>query len=299
MIEHPAGKSAGVLVTGSGRLSHALQRQSWPQGFVPVFMGRSQLDIVTGDIDAVLARHAIKLVINTAAWTDVDAAENEPEGSRRVNVDGAARLAEAAARRGAAMLHVSTDYVFGQGAGPWREGDEPGPLNVYGVTKLAGEEAVLRANPLAVIVRTSWLFDSQSSNFLATMLGLSDRAEIGVIGDQQGSPTSPDDLAAGLLQLAGARIDGAARVLHFANAGGATRLEFARAIFERAAAHGLMTPALKPTLAVDWPAAAVRPSDSRLSIEGWTDMGLPTPRGWREAVNDAVDQWIANRGASS
>lgn len=299
MTEHPAGKSVGVLVTGSGRLSRALQRQPWPEGFVPVFMGRSQLDIVTGDIDAVLARHAIKLIINTAAWTDVDAAEGEPKGARRVNVDGAARLAEAATRRGAAMLQVSTDYVFGQGTGPWGEGDEPGPLNVYGVTKLAGEKAVLRANPLAVVVRTSWLFDSQSSNFLTTMLSLSDRAEIGVIGDQQGSPTSTDDLAAGLLQLAGAKIDGAARVLHFANAGGATRLEFARAIFERAAAHGLMTPALKPTLAADWPAAAIRPSDSRLSIEGWTDMGLPTPRRWREAVNDAVDQWIANRGASS
>ncbi len=299
MTEHLVGDPIRVLVTGSGRLSRALQRQPWPHGFVPIFLGRSQLDIVTGDIDAVLARHAINLIINTAAWTDVDAAECDPEGARRVNVDGALRLAEAAARRGAGMLHISTDYVFGQGDGPWLEDDETRPLGVYGMTKLNGEQAVLAANPLAVVVRTSWLFDASSSNFLTAMLGLSGRTEIGVIADQQGSPTSTDDLAAGLLHLAMARIGETVKVIHFANAGGATRLEFANAIFDRARAHGVAGPTLKPTLAADWPAAAVRPSDSRLSIERWTVLGLPAPRDWREAVYDAVDQWFAAEGKGS
>lgn len=296
MIERSTGGPIGVLVTGNGRLARALRRQVWEPKFTPVFMGRSRLDIVTGDIDAALDQGHIDLVINTAAWTDVDAAERDPQGAQSVNVIGAGRLAEAAARRGVAMLHISTDYVFGQGEGPWREDDEARPLGVYGASKLAGERAVLTANPSARIVRTAWLFDAFSSNFLTVMLGLAGRGEVSVIADQQGSPTSTDDLAAGLLHLAAAGRRGGAGVLHFANAGGATRLEFAKAIFDRAHAHGVVMPVLKPISAAAWPAAAVRPSDSRLSIERWIGEGLQAPRCWRQAVNAAVDQWVAADG---
>jgi dTDP-4-dehydrorhamnose reductase len=204
-------------------------------------------------------------------------------------------LAEAVRRRGAVLAHLSTDYVFGQGQGPWREDSRCEPLNVYGQSKRAGELAILACDPSAFIIRTAWLFDGVSANFLTAMLALTDREGLDVTDDQIGSPTFTDDLADGLIALLGQRerleSEGGGGVLHFVNAGeGATRLQMAQAVFEAVSGPGAVTPRLHPVSQRDWPSAAVRPLDSRLSMARWSKLGLPTPRHWRDAVVAAVQQ---------
>lgn len=288
-----------VLVTGGGRMARALARRPWPAGLQPVYRTRAQLDLAVDDLDQALAEADVDAVLNTAAWTDVDGAEARREDAWRANVEAPARLADAVQRRGAVLVHLSTDYVFGHGEGPWDEDSPCAPLGVYGQSKRAGELEVLARAPCAFVVRTAWLFDGLSPNFLTAMLALADRQELDVVADQQGSPTFTDDLADGLLALLGRTEalsrDGGGPVLHFANAGqGATRLDMAQAVFEAAfqaaGEPGAASPRLHPVAARDWPSAAERPRDSRLSTRRWSERGLPAPRPWRDAVAAAVRQ---------
>lgn len=295
-----AGKAPRrVLVTGAdGRVGCALQRISWPADLIPVFTRRSQLDLCGAeDLRPILERTGAGLVINAAAWTDVDGAEGAAEAAWRVNLDGVARLAAAAADCGAALIHLSTDYVFGDGMGPRSEDDEIVPLGVYGASKRAGEVAALAANPQTTVLRTSWLFDGLSPNFLTAMAERASRASLEIVADQQGSPTLTDDLARGLLDLSALRADQRPPVLHFANQGGATRIELARVIFDCLAVEP--QPELVPVAGATWPAAVMRPTDSRLSISRWISLGLPAPRPWGDAVRAGVDQWRSVRGAIS
>ena len=164
-----------------------------------VGFSRAELDVT--DFDAVQAAIGPgDLVINCAAWTDVDGAEDQAEAAMRVNRDGAANVARSAGR----VVHVSTDYVFdGAKREPWVESDPVGPLQEYGRSKLAGEQAVAEANPDHLIVRSSWLFGAGGANFVATMLRLGDeRDELRVVDDQLGCPTFTGHLAEGLVRLA-------------------------------------------------------------------------------------------------
>lgn len=287
------------------------------------FFGRtsSEMDITDPmSIRSVLRRLRPTVVVNCAAYTAVDAAETDEDTAYAINAVGAGALASACADIGAALVHVSTDYVFpgdgavpgggafpGAGAAPGRQGYEPddpvGPRTAYGRTKLAGERAVLAAHPEALVVRTSWVYtgvprpDGSTGDFVATMRRLErERDHLDVVDDQRGSPTYAPDLAAGLSELVGRLVTGAVglsgegdvrgggRVLHAAGAGDATWFELARAVFAEVGADPTRVRACRT---VDMPRPARRPSYSVLSGRSWSAAGLTPLRHWRDALRAA------------
>jgi dTDP-4-dehydrorhamnose reductase len=224
-----------LLVTGAaGMLGRDVMLAAGNAGHDVVGFGRNELDVT--DVAAVERRFEMErpdAVINCAAWTDVDGAEEAEEAAIAVNGQGAGTVAAAAAAHEAAVLYVSTDYVFdGAKGSPYVETDQPAPQSAYGRTKLAGEEATAIANKRHFVVRSSWLFGIGGSNFVETMLRLAaDHGEVLVVRDQVGSPTYTWHLAYGLVRL----VDGLEYgIHHMAAAGACSWYEFAREIFEQA-----------------------------------------------------------------
>jgi len=224
-----------VLVTGAGgMLGRDVMLAAGNAGHDVVGFGHTELDVV----DAVAVEKRFDLarpdvVINCAAWTDVDGAEEAEEAAFAVNGTGAGNIAAAAARVGASVVYVSSDYVFdGAKGAPYVETDQPAPLSAYGRTKLAGEEATAAANKRHFIVRSCWLFGIGGGNFVETMLRLADtQNEVLVVRDQVGSPTYTWHLAHGLVRL----IEGIEfGTHHMAAAGHCSWYDFAREIFEQA-----------------------------------------------------------------
>jgi len=243
-----------------------------------------ELDITDGD--AVLAyfeRQRPKAVINCAAWTDVDGAESRADAARAVNALGAGALAEAAARHGAPLLHLSTDYVF-PGHAPLDEGGEPrayvesdatGPLSVYGKTKLEGELAVLGASSRHTVVRSAWLFGVHGRNFVDTMLRLaSERDAVQVVDDQIGSPTWTGHLAPALLGLLEREVCG---LVHLAGGGSVSWNGFAKEIFRQAEVDCAVEPATSAQMARPAP----RPAFSVLASERPEVIPMPD---WRDGL---------------
>lgn len=273
-----------ILVTGAGgQLGGNLLRRDVP-GVSIRGLTSSDLDIT--DADAVLdAVRPGDVVLNCAAYTAVDAAETDEDAAAAVNATGPRILAEACARVGARLVHVSTDYVFpGDASTPYEVDDATGPRTAYGRTKLAGERAVLAADPTAVVVRTAWVYTGTGSDFVATMLRLQrERDTVSVVDDQVGSPTFAGDLAAGLLELAmRPQVRG---VLHATNAGRATWFELARAVF---AGVGADPERVRPCTTADFPRPAPRPAYSVLSSAAWERAGLTPLRPWADALADAL-----------
>lgn len=224
-----------VLVAGAnGQLGKDMVLAAGNAGHDVIGHGRAEMDVA--DAEVVKRRIDMErpdMVINCAAWTDVDGAETAEESAFAVNGTGAGNVAAAAREVGAAVVFVSTDYVFdGQKGAPYVESDQPAPLSAYGRTKLAGEEATAAANPRHFIVRSSGLFGTGGGNFVATMLRLAESTnEVLVIRDQVTSPTYTWHLAYGLTRL----IDGIEYgIHHMAAAGQCSWYEFAREIFEQA-----------------------------------------------------------------
>lgn len=228
---------------------------------------RAQLDVT--DRDAV--GEAIRpddVVINCAAWTDVDGAEAHEDEALRINRDGARNVAEAAGT----VLYVSSDYVFdGTKREPYVESDPVNPVSAYGRTKLAGERATAEANPRHLIVRSSWLFGAGGKNFVETMLGLG--PEVRVVDDQVGCPTFTGHLAEALVRLAGTEDFG---VHHAAASGSCSWFEFAREIFARTGSDTRV----EPCTTADFPRPAPRPAYSVLGSE--RGLRLPT---WQEGLD--------------
>jgi len=288
--------SASVLVIGAGgRLGRALSRADWPKGLAPVFARRTDLDpLDAAALAAALAVRRPTVILNAAGWTDVDGAEHDPDGARRLNRDLPAALARAAAETGARLVHISTDYVFdGAGDRPYVETDPVRPLGVYGRTKLEGEAAVLAAAPDAVIVRTAWLIGPDRPNFLTAVLDRADSGEtLAVTDDQFGSPTTTESLADALIAVA-ARLaaDPAAPggVYHFAGAGEASWRDLAQAILTaRESAGGSAAPLVSGRPADTGPGRAPRPRRSPLASDALArDYGITAPP-WREAVGALV-----------
>lgn len=225
------------------------------------------------------------VVINPAAYTAVDKAEEDEETAYAVNAAAPALLATACASVGARMVQLSTDYVFpGDATEPYEVDDPKGPTNAYGRTKLAGELAVRDLLPDAsYVVRTAWLYGQGGPNFVKTMARLErERETLTVIDDQVGSPTWAGDLAAGLLALA--RSDAPAGSYHGTNRGSTTWNGFARAVFEELGAD---PERVQPTDSASFVTAATRPAYSVLSPRAWDDAGLPPLPGWREALAEA------------
>ena len=273
-----------LLVTGAaGMLGHKVVAAGRAAGHDVTAADVSECDLTDADVTtAFVAAVAPEAIVNCAAYTDVDAAEEHEDVALRVNADAAGNLARAGAHVGARIVHLSTDYVFdGVNDEPWLESDHPHPLGAYGRTKLAGEEQVALATPEHAIVRTAWLFGAGGPNFVDTMLRLAgDRDEVAVVTDQTGCPTWTGHLAPALVALAATREHG---VFHAAGAGQCTWNELAAEAFARAGVSCRVT----PTTSAAFARAAPRPAWSVLATEREPGVRLPP---WADGLQGHLDE---------
>jgi dTDP-4-dehydrorhamnose reductase len=285
-----------VLVIGSsGQLATSLaERARGRAGIELQATGRPEIDLeVPGSAASAIAAAAPDVVINAAAYTAVDLAEDEPERAFRVNADAAGEIATATSGK-ARLIHISTDYVFdGRADGACAEDAEPNPLNVYGRSKLAGEANVRSANPEHLIVRTSWVYSPFGRNFVTTMMAAAEgKDRLTVVDDQRGCPTSALDLADAILRVvdswsSGSRI-GLGETYHLAGTGSTSWRGFAQAIMDERRAHGLKTAAVAPIEIMDWPTRAERPRNSTLDCRKFLrDFGFALPE-WRSSLAEVV-----------
>lgn len=290
-----------IAVTGtSGQVVTSLLERGPAARHEVIAIGRPALDL--GEPASILpALEAARpdAIVSAAAWTAVDKAEGEAEAAHAVNATGAGSVAEAAARLGVPLVHLSTDYVFdGALDRPWREDDPTGPTGVYGATKLAGEQAVLAAHGDSAILRTAWVYSPFGANFVRTMLRLAEtRDELGIVGDQVGNPTSALDIADGVLRVAAnlvAGTDPAQRgVFHMTAAGEASWADFARAIFAASAECGGPSAWVNAITTADYPTPARRPANSRLDCSRIAQAhGVALPR-WQDALPPVVARLLA------
>jgi dTDP-4-dehydrorhamnose reductase len=281
-----------VLLTGAaGQLGTAIA-EAVPDGVTLVACSRDTLDIAdAAAVRATIGSVGPDVIINAAAYTAVDRAESEHVKAFRVNETGPDNLAREAGRVGARLIHFSTDFVFdGSRRTPYRPGDACRPLGVYGASKLAGEEAVRRQLPAALIIRTSWLYSGTGTNFVRTMLRLmGQEANVRVVNDQVGRPTWAPGLArAAWAAVARPDLSG---VLHWADAGEASWHEFACAIREEALATGLLASAanVTPISTAEFGSPAPRPPYSVLHTESSSlALGL-TPAPWRANLRQMIE----------
>jgi dTDP-4-dehydrorhamnose reductase len=297
MVQRP------ILIAGrNGQVAKCLQELA-AVGRVPaVALGRRELDLERHDgFEGVIAAVAPSVIINTAAYTAVDQAEFHEASAFGINRDGAAALASVAARMNIPFVHLSTDFVFdGSKQGPYVESDIPAPLNVYGASKLAGEIAVLSACPFATVIRSAWIYSPYGSNFVRTMLQLSEtRPIVRVVDDQRGNPTSAFELAAAVLQIAqrSQTVDpgATAGVYHLVGGGEATWHGFAAAIFAGLERRGLRVPRLEPISTEEYPTPARRPRNSRLnSSNAERVFGIRLPP-WRHSLEACLDQLVKEK----
>jgi dTDP-4-dehydrorhamnose reductase len=274
-----------VLITGArGQVGLELQATA-PDGWEVLSCGRSDLDVTQSEaVQELLDRERPTLVIQAAAYTDVDNAERQAERAEAVNVAGASNVAAGAARIGARMIHLSTDFIFDGRQGHPYTPDSPGsPLGVYGRTKLAGEREVTRlTSGAALIVRTAWVYSRHGRNFVRTMLSMmKEQDSVSVVSDQVGTPTWGRALAEALWRAADLpQLHG---IVHWTDAGVASWYDFALAIQEEALSLGLLSKAV-PVCAIrseELPRTARRPSFSVLDkTSGWAALGGPA-RHWR------------------
>lgn len=273
------------LITGSnGQLGQALHAILGDEG---IYVDREDLDICDlAQVEGFLEKHQPKFLINCAAYTAVDRAEGDEEQARLVNAIGPENLAKACARFDIPLIHVSTDYVFdGTNYRPYNEDEPTNPQSVYGVTKLAGEHAVMREAQTVAIVRTAWLYSKTGNNFVKTMQRLGkERGALNVVADQIGSPTYAPDLAQALLAVAQKLTPGTKEVFHFTNEGVASWYDFAVSIMELSQIDCTVTPI--PSSA--YPTPARRPFYSVLNkakIKEFTGISI---RHWRDALADCI-----------
>lgn len=277
-----------ILVTGAnGQLGVALRSISnGLDEFKWYFTDVDTLDICDKQqLDDFIKRHGVSMIVNCAAYTAVDQAEDEPASCLRINRDAVRNIGESAVSAGAKVIHVSTDYVFdGSGIRPYREDDATNPVSVYGKSKLAGEQALLLVCPDAVIIRTAWLYSETGVNFLKTMLRLgAERDMIGVVADQQGTPTYAGNLAEAIKAIltAGRFVSG---IYHYTDGGACTWYDFAVKIFEMAG----IACQVNPLTTTEYPTRAQRPAYSILDktkIKATYGVHVPA---WEEGLQRAL-----------
>jgi dTDP-4-dehydrorhamnose reductase len=290
-----------ILLTGrNGQVGWELQRTLAPLGDV-IALDRAAMDLLEPDSIRRAVRDARPaIVVNAAAYTAVDRAESEPAAAMQVNGAAPGLLAEEAARCGALIVHYSTDYVYdGTGDRPWREDDPVNPVNTYGRTKLAGEEAVRASGAPHLIFRTSWVYAARGANFLRTMLRLAgERSELKIVDDQVGAPTwarAIAELTAAALGRGDAGLSRAREssgTYHLAAAGAVSWFGFAQAIFEQARARraDFKAPALIPISSAQYPLPARRPTNSRLATAKLAAAFDLTPPAWDRMLEQCMQE---------
>lgn len=278
-----------LLTGGGGQIGQAVLHLAAEKGINIFAPSRSTLNLEDeGSIVSLLAHRRWAAVINCAAFTAVDLAEKESELAEKINAIAPAIFARETAKFDIPMIQVSTDYVFdGTKEIPYFETDPVNPLGVYGRTKELGESAVRVLNPRHAIIRTAWVVSAVGTNFINTMIRLaSERSSISVVDDQIGCPSSASDIAKTLLAVA-EQMDSQFGTWHFVNSGEASWYDLAVRIFATMERRGLSTPILNAISTSQYPTAAQRPCNSRLSTTAiQRDFGLE-PRHWHEAI-DAI-----------
>jgi dTDP-4-dehydrorhamnose reductase len=291
-----------ILITGgTGQLGDALIKACTAQGLAFTAVSRPAFDFERPEtIAACFAAAQPDLVINAAAYTAVDKAEDDVAAATAGNCTGPLALARLCAAAGIPLIHVSTDYVFdGNKGAPYVETDPTGPTGVYGATKRDGEEAILASGAQAIILRTAWVYAAHGRNFARTMLTAGRKMpKLRVVADQRGTPTAASDLAAAILAIAAKlRVTGWQAdyrgIFHATGTGETTWYGFACAIFEQAAKSGYVPPAVEGIATADWPTPTRRPPDSRLDGGKLARVfGIRLPA-WQESLPAIVQALLA------
>lgn len=285
-----------IVIGAQGQVGWELTRRATELDHDVLAWDQAELDITdAAAVDHALDASSANLVINAAAYTAVDKAEQEPERAFAVNRDGPAHLAAACARLNIPLLHISTDYVYdGAKIDPYVETDPTAPLGVYGASKLAGDEAVRRLLSRHLILRVSWVFGVQGHNFVKTILRLArEREALRVVADQYGCPTYAGDIADTLLELAGriGEIDAndAWGIYHYCGEPATTWRGFASAIVDMAREYEpLRAQSVIPIATADYPTPAARPANSTLDCAKLAARFAIRPRPWREGLKRVV-----------
>ena len=277
-----------VVVTGAaGMLGRDVVKVLEEQGLDVTALSRKELDITEkGQCASLLKDIRPEIVINCAAFTKVDLCEEESTLAFDVNAKGPKNLANVCKEIGTKLVHISTDYVFdGTSSRPYREDDQPNPINIYGKSKLQGEEAVRKSDADHLIVRTSWLFGKNGPNFIRTMLKLSREKElVQVVDDQRGRPTYTKDLARGIALLIE---KGAFGTVNFANSGSCSWYELCCFVLEQA---GIKNVKVVPVSSEIFKRPAKRPRYSVLDLSRFKAITGTSPRSWKEAVKGYLEE---------
>lgn len=294
-----------ILVLGaSGQIARALYAAGGRDNLAVATRGRPQTDVTqAAAVDLTIAETHPDVIVNAAAFTAVDDAEANPKEAYAVNRDGAGLVAQAAAARGVALIHLSTDYVFdGTKQALYEEADPARPCNVYGLSKLAGEEVVRANHPKAIVLRTAWLHSERGRNFPLTILTRArSGGEISVVDDQWGCPTFADDAASGIVAIARDLMQNGPRVedglLHMASPDSTSRLEWAREILSLSKSLGGPFASIKPVKTAAFASQTKRPLNSRLSSERLRRIyGISLPS-WRDGLTRCMSR-VAENGWS-
>ena len=293
-----------VAVTGrDGQVVRSLIERAAESDIEIVTLGRPAFDLAGRAQDIIAALEAVRpdAIVSAGAYTQVDRAESESDVAFAVNCDGPRAVAEAAAKLDVPLIHLSTDYVFdGASANPYAEDDPTNPTGVYGASKLAGEQAVLRAHDNCAVLRTAWVYSPFAANFIKTMLRLAgERDEVSVVADQHGNPTSALDIADGILRVAANLRDNGGRALrgtfHMTGQGSATWAELAEAAFAFSAEAGGPSAHVRRIGTADYPTAARRPLNSQLDSSKLARVhGVRLPE-WRASSKEVVRRLVQTR----
>lgn len=266
-----------ILITGAdGQLGHELQRALKDHtlliGVLPEF------DVLKVEVEKQVLEAEAQVVIHTAAYTDVDRAEGDPDAAMAVNAEGTERVARATAKSGSRLIYLSTDYVFdGKRSTPYGETDEPNPLNAYGRSKLEGERRALAACPNTLVLRTAWMYSAHGKNFVKTVMQLvRAQPELRVVVDQRGSPTHAGDLAEAMARVLSLDLRG---VVHATGDGDCTWHEFASTIVSL---MGMPVP-VRPITTAEANRAAPRPAYAVLANRRLAKLGIVLPH-WKDAL---------------
>jgi dTDP-4-dehydrorhamnose reductase len=288
-----------LVFGGNGQVGQELLRAAASRAITLRTLSRAEADIAdSAAVAAALSRWQPDLVVNAAAYTKVDLAENDLDAARHDNEIGPAVLADACAAARVPMVHISTDYIFdGAKKNAYLESDPVSPINVYGSTKAAGEDAVRRLLKRHVIVRTAWVYSEFGHNFLKTVLRLAaTREELRIVADQYGSPTSAREIADAILRIAPVllRNEGIWGTYHFTAAGDTTWHGFASRVVAIQAPITGRHPRVLPIQTTEYPTAATRPVNSRLDCQLFTQTFRFAPCHWTEGVDTTTQTLIAS-----